>query len=111
MLTTFHFVGFLMQALNWIISNWQTVGGWATVLVVLYRIGAVIARAVTGLNMAVTRFRNSEETLQQVQGTVELLATNHLPHILAELQKTNEHLSDMKDDFRLVLLQRIKEND
>ena len=100
-----------MQLLNWIASNWQAVCGWATVLVVLYRIGAGIARAVTGINMALTRFTQAEKTITSVKSTVELLATNHLPHILAALEKTNEHLSDMKDDFRLILLQKIKEND
>jgi hypothetical protein len=100
-----------MQVINWIASNWQAVCGWATVLVVLYRIGAALARAVTGINMALTRFTQAEQTITSVKGTVELLSTNHLPHILAELQKTNEHLSDMKDDFRLILLQKIKDNE
>src|SRR5665213_2174201 len=97
-----------MELSQWIASHWTAfaalVGGTYT----LYKLGSVIT-AVVSLIVSVTgRLKTAEQTLS-------LLATNHLPHLQAEMEKintkqdrTNEVLSEIHQDLLLVLMERMR---
>lgn len=90
-------------------NNWQTVCAWIGGLYTLYKLGSVVT-AVVGFFTSITgRFKAAESTLS-------LLATNHLPHLQAEMEKindkqerTNELLSEIREDLRLVLFKELNE--
>lgn len=42
---------------------------------------------------------SSAGRLQQMESTVELLATNHLPHIQKELETVNTSVKELKDEL------------
>ena len=95
-----------MQLFSWIALNWQTVCSWSAGLFILYRLVLVL----NCFTSAATRFKNSEDAIQRVETTLQLVANNHLTHIQSEIEQTNgklDHtnqlLSDLKDDIRLVL--------
>lgn len=88
---------------QWIANNWQSVCYWTGGLYALYKIGSMVTAIATFLYSVVTRFKNAETTLN-------LLASNHLPHLQIELEKlsagqerTNEILELIKDDLRRVV--------
>ena len=77
----------------------------------MYKIGSMVTAVATFLYSVVSRFKNAETTLN-------LLATNHLPHIQAELERvsgaqsrTNDILSEIKEDLRLVLFENRREHE
>ena len=96
---------------QWIANNWETVCYWAGGLYAMYKIGSMVTAVATFLYSVVSRFKNAETTLN-------LLATNHLPHIQAELERvsgaqsrTNDILSEIKEDLRLVLFENRREHE
>ena len=78
-----------MQFLGWIIVHWQAVLGWITGLTILWRTGRMIARFIMSVTDVFARFAKAE-------GTLDLLATNHLPHMQAEMVKLNEGIADLQ---------------
>lgn len=86
--------GFL--PLVWIVSHWQTICGWSFLVVVAYKFIRFLAKAITVGNDMVNRTTDAEKT-------IHLLATNHLPHIQAELEKSNDHLSGLREEISKVL--------
>ena len=102
-----------MQLFQWIAAHWQTVCGWATGLYLLYRVCLVFTGLIKFLAAASIRVQTWESTLLQVDGSVKLALGNHLPHIQAELEKSNtalaninETLREMREDQRLMLTEK-----
>ncbi len=98
-----------MQFFQWIANNWQTVCAWIGGLYTLYKLGSVVT-AVVGFFTSIT------SRVKEAESTLSLMATNHLPHLQAEMEKvnakqerTNEILSEIKDDLRLVLFKELNE--
>lgn len=95
-----------MQFFQWMATNWTAVCAWIGGLYSLYKLGSIVT-AIIGLFTSISnRFKEAEDTLTR-------MATNHLPHIQAELEKfntqkerTNEILAEVRDDLRLVLFER-----
>lgn len=108
-----------MQSLfQWIGNNWGAVCGWAAGFYALYKMGSIVSAFASFLFSLVTRFKNAEKTLN-------LLATNHLPHLQKEMEKLNDKveelnegqnrmldvLSQIREDLRLVWLGKVKEHE
>ena len=96
---------------QWMSINWTTICAWGAGFYAMYKIGSVITAVASFVVTVTSRFKNAESTLS-------LLASNHLPHLQAELEKfnskqdrTNEVLSEIREDLRLVLFEKIGEND
>ncbi len=96
-----------MQFFQWLATNWASVAGVIGAAYTLWKLGTIITAIVRFINSVLTRFTDAEKTLA-------LLATNHLPHLQAELEKfnskqerTNEVLSEIREDLRLVLFEKI----
>lgn len=111
-------VGKTMEFFSWVAANWQALCKWAGGFYLVYQIGRVFTGAVTNTSKAVMRFEAAETTISRVEEIVTLLSTNHLPHIQAELEKTNEALEEMgetlsgiREDLRLVLFQKMTNNE
>ena len=82
--------------LFWMASHWQAICGWAFVLWLVYsatRVGVKVIKIATDL---VSRATTAEQTLKTV-------ASNHLPHIQTELEKSNDHLAGLREEISQVL--------
>lgn len=82
--------------LAWIATHWQEICGWAFLVVALYKFIMFLIKITNGVNSVVDRATEAEQTLQK-------MATNHLPHMQVELEKTNEHLSGLREEISKVL--------
>ena len=95
-----------MQFFQWMATNWTAVAAWIGGLYTLYKLGSIVT-AVIGLFTSISnRFKDAETTLT-------LLATNHLPHLQAELQNlnvkqenTHNVLEEIRDELRSRPLER-----
>ena len=91
-----HFIGPYEQMpsfLHWLDSNWQAVCGWCTVIYLTYRVGKFFTDIVLKVKSVVERFEAAESTLVSV-------ATNHLPHLQIELEKTNATMTSMDQTLK-----------
>jgi hypothetical protein len=77
--------------------------GWSTGLYLVYHIGRFFTFVILKIQSVASRFMKAEETLT-------IMATNHLPHIQSELEKSNirseqnnQVLIDIRGDLRKVL--------
>jgi hypothetical protein len=100
-----------MQFFKWIAENWQAVCSWATAFYIIYRIGLVFTRFVKFLISSADRIQEWEDTLRGVDGSLQLMTGNHLPHIQAELEKMNQTFSELREDLRLLLADKILRDD
>jgi hypothetical protein len=98
----------MQQFFLWIGDNWKFLSGFTCVVYFIYHVGRFFTYLVLKVNSVIDRFVGAEQTLT-------LMATNHLPHIQAELKETNqaahksiEVLGDIRKDLRAVL--KIEEN-
>ena len=77
---------------GWMSSHWVQITGLSFVLTFFYR-GYILVRKLAGYG----------ESIDSTRESVNLLMTNHLPHIQAELKEVNQNLiglrEDMKDNF------------
>lgn len=92
-----------MQFFQWIATNWEKVCGWAGGLYLTYHVCRLIVTLILAINSVILRFTQAEKTLT-------LVATNHLPHLQKEMEKTNVLLEGIRDELHLVLKERIEEN-
>ena len=81
--------------LHWLDSNWQAVCGWCTGIYLTYRVGKFFTDIVLKVKSVVERFEAAESTLVSV-------ATNHLPHMQWELEKTNKTLISMDGTLKKI---------
>lgn len=93
-----------MYFFQWIAIHWQVVCGWLTGLYILARYGRALTNLILSVNSIVLRFENAERTLG-------LLATNHLPHIQAELEKNNVLMASMDDTLKKIYDRQTEENE
>lgn len=82
--------------LLWFALHWQAICGWAFLIVALYKFIRFMVKAITVLTSLADRATDAEQT-------IHLLSTNHLPHIQVELEKSNEHLSGLREEISKVL--------
>jgi hypothetical protein len=85
-----------MQFFKWIADNWQAVCAWATGIYLVYHIGRLFVSLVLAINAVSSRFRAAETILST-------MASNHLPHIQAEIKRGIGVLEDVREDFRKFL--------
>ena len=85
-----------MQFSQWIASNWQAICGWGGGLYLTYHFCRLLIAIVLAINAVVKRFTTAETTLSTV-------ATNHLPHLQAEMEKVNVNLSGLRRDLSAIL--------
>jgi hypothetical protein len=85
-----------MYFFHWLDANWQFICGLCTAIYFIYRIGKFFADIVLKINSVVERFEAAETTLVTV-------ATNHLPHIQAELEKTNQTMMSVDETMKKIL--------
>lgn len=93
-----HFIGPHNQMpsfLHWLELNWQAVCGWCTGIYLTYRVGKFFTDIVLKVKSVVERFETAESTLVSV-------ATNHLPHLQWELEKTNKTLISMDETLKKI---------
>ena len=107
-----------MQFFQWIVAYWQPLCGWAMGFYVIYLFGRTLASATITIRSIVERWRNAEDSLVRVESVVGVVAGNHLPHIQAELEKSNlaldksnETLLRLREDIRLFIGQKIREHE
>lgn len=85
-----------MQAFfHWLDTNWQFIAGLCTALYFIYRIVQFFADIVLKVSSVVKRFEAAESTLVAV-------ATNHLPHMQVELEKTNQTMTSMDETLKKI---------
>lgn len=80
---------------HWLDANWAFIAGLCTALYFIFRIVQFFADIVIKVNSVVERFEAAESTLVTV-------ATNHLPHIQAELEKTNDTMTSMDETLKKI---------
>lgn len=90
-------------AFAWVVSHLALIG-WPAVLYAAYRIIVMCFKVGRSATLIVQRVLTGEETLH-------LLASNHLPHLQIEMEKTNTHLEqtnatlkNIRDDLRLLMV-------
>ena len=76
--------------LLWLDAHWQAVLGWITGLITLAKVGKLFAKLAVSVNNVFERFLAAEQTLT-------LLATNHLPHLQAEVERMNDGIADLQN--------------
>ncbi len=89
---------------QWLGQNWPFIGGLCTSVYLVYRIGQFFAAMVIKVSSVVSRFEAAELTLNRV-------ATNHLPHIQTELEKTNETMLSMDQTLKMILAHETGDHD
>ena len=82
-----------MKFFQWIVDNWQSVCGWVTGGYLVYRVGRFFTSVVLSVTSVVERFEKAENVLN-------LVATNHLPHLQIELEKTNATMTSMDQTLK-----------
>jgi hypothetical protein len=93
-----------MNFLVWISANWQDVCKWAAGLYALFQAGKFLT--MVGLNI-----KGFFDKVGRAEVTLDLLATNHFPHLQAEVAKVNENLTGLRTDILQILLQKLSESD
>ena len=76
--------------LLWLDAHWPAVLGWITGLITLAKVGKFFAKLAVSVNNVSERFLAAEQTLT-------LLATNHLPHLQAEVERVNDGIADLQN--------------
>jgi hypothetical protein len=91
-----------MQFFSWIAANWQTLCGWSMGFYVVYLFGRSVASWVLIIRDVAQRWTNAERVLGRVENLVGVMGDNHLPHLQAELEKSNATLSEISDTLRIM---------
>jgi hypothetical protein len=102
-----HFTGPYEQMpsfFHWLGANWALIAGLCTALYFISRIVKFFADIVLKVSSVVKRFEAAESTLVTV-------ATNHLPHIQVELEKTNKTMTSMDETLKKIHAHHIGEYD
>jgi hypothetical protein len=100
----------------WIASHWASIASVSAALVFVWRAGRFFTWVITSTTQFFADLKQGLELIKQVNSTSTLLATNHLPHLQAEMEKTNamlptihqemvrttEQAVGLRDDFRLL---------
>lgn len=74
---------------GWLSDHWGTLLGWSALVTFLYR-GYLVLQRILGLGESIATAKND----------IELLKTNHLPHLQAEVEKVNENLTGLREDIK-----------
>lgn len=78
-----------MDFFAWLGSNWHLVIISGSTVALAFKAIQFLARLTITINTFFT-------DLGQAKNTVNLLATNHLPHLQSEMERTNEALADLQ---------------
>jgi hypothetical protein len=89
---------------QWLGQNWPIMGGLCTAVYFVFKLGQFFAAIVIKVSSVVSRFEAAEFTLEKV-------ATNHLPHMQAELEKTNQTMSSMDETLKKLYAHQIRDYD
>jgi hypothetical protein len=73
--------------------------GWGSIAYCAFKIANVFIKGGRFVENVSTRAEKAESTLQ-------LVATNHLPHIQTALDEQNETLKAMREDMRLIMVKK-----
>ena len=73
----------------WIGQNWIYIAGWVAFLTILYK-GYGMFNRLTSYGKAITT----------LQSDMDIIKTNHLPHVQEELQKLNANVIGLREDVR-----------
>jgi len=79
-----------LSSLYWIDSHWQALLGWITGIFTLSKVLKAFAKLTISVNDVFERFLAAEQTLT-------LVATNHLPHLQAEMERMNDGVADLQN--------------
>lgn len=74
---------------DWIAANWLHILGWTAVLVFMKRCYTVV--------------RKADEFFDGVLSTksdVELIKSNHLPHLQSAIENVDRNITGLREDFR-----------
>jgi hypothetical protein len=74
---------------NWVLSHWAQIVGFSAVATALYRFYTWI-KTLVGYG----------ESIEATRTDMNILLTNHLPHIQAKLVKMNTTLEGMREDMK-----------
>lgn len=88
--------------LHWLDDNWQFISGLCAALYGIYIFVKFFADIVLKVNSGVKRFESAESILVTV-------ATNHLPHIQAELEKINHTMTSMDETLKKICAHQMRE--
>jgi len=94
----------MQSFLHWLDTNWAFIAGLCTALYFISRIVQFFADVVIKVSSVVKRFEAAESTLVTV-------ATNHLPHMQAELERTNKTMTSMDETLKKIYAHHIGEYD
>ena len=85
----------MLPFFQWLETSWQFICGLCTALYLVYIVGKFLTNIVLKVASVVERFEAAESTLISV-------ATNHLPHMQWELEKTNKTLTSMDGTLKKI---------
>ena len=83
----------MLPFFQWLETSWQFICGLCTAMYLVYIVGKFLTNIVLKVASVVERFEAAESTLISV-------ATNHLPHMQWELEKTNKTLISMDETLK-----------
>ena len=83
----------MLPFFQWLETSWQFICGLCTAMYLVYRVGKFLTDIVLKVTSVIERFEAAESTLISV-------ATNHLPHMQWELEKTNKTLISMDETLK-----------
>ena len=74
---------------GWLSDHWAPLLGWSALVTFLYRVYLGLQKIV-GLG----------ESIATAKADLELIKTNHLPHLQTEVEKVNENLMGLREDIK-----------
>jgi len=77
--------------LVWLDAHWEHLLGWITGIFTISKVLRIFARVTISVNDVFERFLAAEQTLT-------LVATNHLPHLQAEMERMNDGVADLQSN-------------
>ena len=75
--------------LEWLAGYWPQLLGLTALSTFLYKLWCGIRKVV-----------EPWESISSVKADLDLIKTNHLPHLQAELERVNDNLTGVRDDLR-----------
>lgn len=75
--------------LEWLSNHWTSLIGWSSLILFLYRI-----------HIGFQKLEAWGKSIVSAKSDLELIKTNHLPHLQVEVEKVNDNLSGLREDIR-----------
>lgn len=95
----------IANAFNWL-AQYIHVGGWFFLIFSAWKISWKFSRFLTNLLESIDKGKDAAEITTEMNKTVELVATNHLPHLQEAMNNVLAEIKGLRTDLLQVLLRK-----